>query len=256
MKVVVLAGGAGTRLQEYTTVVPKPMVEIGGKPILWHIMKIYSKFSFNEFVVALGYKGAIIKQYFIDYHNTGSDLTIHLATGAMEAHNRILEDWTVHLYDTGIETGTGGRLRRLRRLLGNQTFMMTYGDGVADIDIGALVEFHRRHGKLATITAVRPPAKFGALQVSGSGAVSRFIEKPPDGEGWVNGGFFVLEPEVLDLISSDEESFELVALDRLAKQGELMAFPHPGFWQCMDTVRDVRVLNELWAGGQACWKSW
>lgn len=252
MKVVILAGGLGTRLAEETTVRPKPMVLIGDRPILWHIMNRYHRFGFKEFVVALGYLGDAIKEYFLNYYYLRQDLTIDLSSGETEVPRGGEEDWRVHLVDTGSRTQTGGRVKRLRERLGDETFMMTYGDGVADLDIGALVEFHKKHGRIATITAVRPPARFGGLSFDGD-RVLEFTEKPQIGEGWINGGFFVLEPRVMDYIDSDETIFEREPLERLAAEGELMAYRHEGFWQCMDTLRDVRLLNELWDSGKAPW---
>lgn len=253
MKVVILAGGMGTRLQEETVVKPKPMVEIGGRPILWHIMKIYAHYGYTEFIIALGYRGEVIKNYFLNYYYLRNDFTIHLANGRIEVHNEGHEDWLVHLVDTGLHTQTGGRLKRLVSWLGSQPFMMTYGDGVADINIRELVNFHRRHGRLATVTAVRPPARFGGLHFQGDNQVAHFEEKPQIGEGWINGGFFVLEPEVLNYIEGDEAIFERGPLERLAAEGQLMAYRHEGFWQCMDTMRDLRLLESLWESGEAPW---
>jgi glucose-1-phosphate cytidylyltransferase len=255
MKVVILAGGYGTRLQEETAVRPKPMVEIGGRPLLWHIMQIYAAYGHTEFFIALGYKGEVIKQYFLTYYLYHHSFRIDLATGRVQVYNGTPENWTVHLIDTGLETQTGGRLKRLAPFLGRETFLMTYGDGVADVDLDALVAFHRRHGRLATVTAVRPPARFGGLTFDGDRVV-RFVEKPSLGEGWINGGFFVLEPGVLDYIAGDATPFEGEPLERLAADGELMAYRHQGFWQCMDTLRDVRLLESLWQSGEAPWKVW
>lgn len=255
MKVVVLAGGLGTRLSEETIVKPKPMVEIGGRPILWHIMNIYAAYGYKEFVVAAGYKGELIKNYFLNYYYVRNSLSIHLSNGRVDVHDGGREDWSIHLIDTGLHTETGGRIKRLTPLIGSETFMMTYGDGVANIDIPALVAFHRRRGKLATVTAVRPPARFGGMSLNGD-VVSTFVEKPQIGEGWINGGFFVLEPKVLDYIEGDKVIFERGPLERLAKNGQLVAYRHEGFWQCMDTLRDVRLLEELWQKGSAPWKVW
>lgn len=255
MKVVILAGGYGTRLQEETAVRPKPMVEIGGRPLLWHIMRIYAAYGHTEFFIALGYKGEVIKQYFLTYYLYHHSFRIDLATGRVQVYNGTPENWTVHLIDTGLETQTGGRLKRLAPFLGRETFLMTYGDGVADVDLDALVAFHRRHGRLATVTAVRPPARFGGLTFDGDRVV-RFVEKPSLGEGWINGGFFVLEPGVLDYIAGDATPFEGEPLERLAADGQLVAYRHQGFWQCMDTLRDVRLLESLWQSGEAPWKVW
>jgi len=255
MKVVILAGGFGTRLQEETTVKPKPMVEIGGWPILWHIMNIYAAYGYKEFIVALGYKGEVIKNYFLNYYYLRNSFSIHLGNGRLDVHNASREDWVVHLIDTGLHTQTGGRIKRLAPWIGNETFMMTYGDGVANINIRELVAFHRRHGKLATVTAVRPPARFGGLAFDGD-LVARFVEKPQIGEGWINGGFFVLEPGVLDYIQGDTIAWEREPLERLAEEGQLVAYRHDGFWQCMDTLRDVRLLESLWTEDRAPWKVW
>lgn len=255
MKTVILAGGQGTRLQEETSVRPKPMVEIGGRPILWHIMKTYAAHGYGEFVIALGYKGEVIKRYFLDYHNVRSSFTIHLSDGRVEVQDGEREDWIVHLIDTGDKTETGGRIKRLGPHLGHDTFMMTYGDGVANLDVRALVAFHRERGRLATVTAVRPPARFGGLTFSGD-IVHRFTEKPQVGEGWINGGYFVLEPAVLDYIDGDDTIFERGPLERLAEEGQLAAYQHDDFWQSMDTLRDVRLLEGLWRIGEAPWKIW
>lgn len=252
MKVVILAGGMGSRLQEETVVKPKPMVEIGGRPMLWHIMKIYDAYGYKEFVIALGYRGEVIKNYFLNYYYLRNDFSIHLANGRVDVHDGGHEEWLVHLIDTGLDTQTGGRIKRLAPWLGGQTFMLTYGDGVADIDIQGLVAFHRRHGRLATVTAVRPPARFGGLRFHGE-QVAQFEEKPQIGEGWINGGFFVLEPGVLDYIEGDEAIFERGPLERLAAEGQLMAYRHEGFWQGMDTLRDLRLLENLWESGNAPW---
>lgn len=255
MNVVILAGGLGTRLAEQTEVRPKPMVEIGGRPILWHIMKHFAHFGHSDFYVALGYKGEVIKRYFLDYASLNGSLSLDLRTGRVNAHERECEDWQVHLMETGPETPTGGRIRRLRPWLDDDTFLVTYGDGVADIDIDALLRFHRSHGRIATVSAVRPPARFGGIVFDGD-RVERFSEKPQTGEGWINGGFMVLEPGVFDYLSRDSMHFEADVLERLAGDGELMAYRHEGFWQCMDTLRDMRLLEGLWESGRAPWKVW
>ncbi|HEX6511512.1 MAG TPA: glucose-1-phosphate cytidylyltransferase [Chloroflexota bacterium] len=255
MKVVILAGGLGTRLAEETDHKPKPMVEIGGRPMLWHIMKAYGHYGFTEFVIALGYRGDFIKQYFLNYAHTRSDLTIDLRTREVTVHGRTHEDWIVHLVETGDETMTGGRLKRLAPWLGNETLMMTYGDGLADVDLAALLRFHKTHGKLATVTAVRPPARFGGIAFDGD-RVAHFIEKPQLGEGWINGGFFALEPQVLGYIAGDATPWEREPMERLVEEGQLHAYRHDGFWQSMDTLRDVRLLNDAWQSGHAPWRVW
>jgi glucose-1-phosphate cytidylyltransferase len=255
MKTVILAGGMGTRLAEETDLTPKPMVEIGGSPILWHIMKIYATHGFDDFVIALGYRPEIVKNYFLNYYHLRNDFTIDVGRGTIDVHDGGHEDWTIHLVDTGLATQTGGRIRRLERWLRGGTFLLTYGDGVADVNCRDLVEFHRAHGKLATVTAVRPPARFGGLVFEGD-RVAEFTEKPQIGEGWINGGFFVLEPGVLDYIEGDESVWEREPLERLAADGELMAFRHDGFWQPMDTLRDVRLLERLWQSGDVPWRVW
>lgn len=252
MKTVILAGGLGTRLSEETSLRPKPMVEIGGRPMLWHVMSIYAAHGFREFVVACGYKGEVIKQYFADFFQHHSDWTVDLRSGDRTLIRQSAPDWRVHLRDTGAETLTGGRLRRLRDLLSDGTFMVTYGDGVADVDVGALVRFHRAHGRLATVTAVHPPARFGALELQGD-RVSAFAEKPQTDAGWINGGFFVFEPGLLDYVDDDGISLEKDVLERVAADGQLMAFRHPGFFQPMDTLREKLTLEELWRTGQAPW---
>jgi glucose-1-phosphate cytidylyltransferase len=255
MKVVILAGGLGTRLSEETVIKPKPMVEIGGQPILWHILKSYAAHGFKEFVIALGYKGEMIKDYFVNYHNRSHDLTVQLASGQVSIHAADSDDWTVHLLDTGQQTQTGGRIKRVAEFIGQEPFMLTYGDGVSDVHLGALLDFHRQQGKLATVTAVRPAARFGNLALHGD-LVDHFEEKPQIGEGWINGGFFVLEPEVLDYIVDDSIVWEREPLERLAALGQLTAYRHEGFWQCMDTLRDVRMLEDLWSEGRAPWRQW
>jgi len=256
MKVVILAGGLGTRLAEETVVRPKPMVEIGGRPMLWHIMKIYAHHGLTDFVVCLGYKGYMVKEYFANWTLHRSDLTIDLATNSITWHDSPAEPWRVTLADTGDDTMTGGRLKRVaRHLAPGETFCMTYGDGVADIDLGALLAFHRAHGRAATLTAVRPPGRFGAVAIE-EGRVTRFVEKPEGDGGWINGGFFVLEPRVLDEIAGDATVWEREPLEGLAAKGELGAFRHQGFWQPMDTLRDKAVLEEAWASGRAPWAVW
>jgi glucose-1-phosphate cytidylyltransferase len=255
MKVVILAGGFGTRLAEETDRIPKPMVEIGGRPILWHIMKHYAHYGFKEFFIALGYKGEVIKRYFLDYYLINSNLTINLSNGDVQVHNKQGEDWIVHLVDTGLHTLTGGRVKRLEPWLKDETFMVTYGDGVSDIDLQDLLRFHRSHGKLATVTAVRPPARFGGMIFDGD-LVAEFTEKPQIGEGWINGGFMVFEPGVFDYLEGDHTSLEADALERLAADRQLVAYRHDGFWQCMDTLRDVRLLESLWQSGKPPWKVW
>lgn len=253
MKVVILAGGMGTRLAEETVLRPKPMVEIGGRPILTHIMDWYASFGFKEFVIALGYKGEVIKQYFLNYYALNSDITVKLSSGEVAFHNGGQKDWTVHLVETGLHTMTGGRLLRLRPWLGDDSFMMTYGDGLADVNIADLVAFHRAHGKLATVTAAHPPARFGDIQLDGD-QVTRFAEKPQAGAGWINAGFFVLHPRVLDYIAGDDTIWERAPLEKLAEDGELMAYRHTGFWQPMDTLREKQLLEEIWQSGRAPWR--
>ncbi len=253
MKVAILCGGLGTRLREETELRPKPMVEIGGRPILWHIMRGYAARGFKEFVLALGYKHEVIKRYFLDYYRLQSHLTVSLGTGAVDVHYGEHDDWTVHLVDTGLGTQTGGRVKRLSNWLCDGTFMLTYGDGVSDVNVADVLAFHRRHSKLATVTAVRPSARFGEILFDGE-LVSEFTEKPQAGEGWINGGFFVMEPGVLDYIQGDETYLEHEPLERLAKDGQLLAYRHAGFWQCMDTLRDLKLLESLWESGRAPWK--
>jgi glucose-1-phosphate cytidylyltransferase len=256
MKVAILAGGFGTRLAEETEIRPKPMVEIGGRPILWHIMKIYAAQGFNDFFIALGYKGEIIKRYFLDYYSLCGDMTVNLANGkAVISENEQLEDWTVNLIDTGQNSMTGGRIRRLQQFLKDETFMVTYGDGVADIDLRELVEFHRSHGKTATVTAVRPPARFGELLFNEDSTVN-FSEKPQTHAGWINGGFLVFEPQIFDYLSNDDSVLEVEVLERLANEKQLVAYRHHGFWQCMDTLRDKRQLESAWESGNSPWKVW
>lgn len=255
MKVAILAGGYGSRLAEETEIKPKPMVEIGGRPMLWHIMKIYSRWGFKDFIIALGYKGEVIKRYLVDYVNLARDLTVDLKNRQVMAHDGNHEDWCIELIDTGLKTQTGGRIKRLAPYIGNEPFMLTWGDGVADIDIPDLLRFHRAHGKLATLTAVRPPARYGHMRFDGDQIVE-FIEKPQIGEGWINGAFFVLEPQVFDYIDGDTTVWEREPLERLAADGQLMAYRHTSFWQCMDTLREKHYLEGLWSSGTAPWKIW
>ncbi len=255
MKVVILAGGLGTRLSEETTIKPKPMVEIGGKPMLWHIMNIYAAYGFKEFVVALGYKGELIKDYFLNYHYRSRSLTVHLQDGSVAIHQGEGEDWTVHLLNTGLDTQTGGRVKRAAEFIGKEPFMLTYGDGVSNVNIPALIEFHRSQGRLATLTAVRPPARFGQMVIE-DGRVASFKEKPQIGEGWINGGFFVLQPEIVDYIPNDQTAWEFDSLEKMAAAGQVAAYRHEQFWYCMDTLRDVHLLGKLWSEGQAPWKIW
>jgi glucose-1-phosphate cytidylyltransferase len=256
MKLIILAGGFGTRLSEETITRPKPMVEIGGKPILWHIMKMYSHYGINDFIICCGYKGYLIKEYFANYFLHMSDITIDMQNNDMTVHHKRAEPWSVTLMDTGENTMTGGRLKRVGKYLeGEDSFCMTYGDGLSDVNIGQLLEFHSQHGKLATLTAVYPPARFGALDIR-DGQVERFLEKPKGDGGRVNGGFFVLSPKVLSLVEGDHTVWEQDPLGRLADAGELMAFEHQGFWQPMDTLRDKQFLEDLWHKGQAPWKNW
>jgi glucose-1-phosphate cytidylyltransferase len=254
MKTVILAGGLGTRISEESHLKPKPMIEIGGKPILWHSMKLYSSFGFNDFIVCLGYKGYVVKEYFANYVMHHADLTVDLAKGAIEYHQTKHEPWRVTLVDTGAETMTGGRLKRVAEYLTpGEPFFLTYGDGVADVDLAALEAFHRGHGRAATITAVAPPGRYGALEID-DGQVQRFIEKPPGDNGLINGGFFVLDTSVIDRIEGDATVWEAAPLEGLAADGELMAFRHDGFWAAMDTLRDKNILESLWASGEAPWR--
>jgi glucose-1-phosphate cytidylyltransferase len=254
-KVVILAGGLGTRLTEETEARPKPLVEIGGRPILWHILKHYSHYGFKEFFIATGYKGDVIKRYFIDYYSLDGSMSIDLSTGTVEPLHKKCEDWIVHLMDTGLDTNTGGRIKRLEGWLKTQTFMLTYGDGVGDVDLEALLKFHQSHGRLATVTAVRPPARFGGLTFDND-LVAAFTEKPQTGEGWINGGFLVFEPGVFSYMDGDECSLEADTLRHLAADRQLVAYRHDSFWQCMDTLRDKRLLESLWEEKQAPWKIW
>jgi len=257
MKVIILAGGLGTRLSEETSIRPKPMVEIGEYPILWHIMHIYASFGINEFVIALGYKGDYIKNYFLEYFYLRNSFTINLGNGKINIHDQEgdKEDWIVHLVDTGFSTETGGRIKRVKDLVGDETFMMTYGDGVSNVNIQNVLDFHKKHKKYATVTAVRPSARFGNIEFKGNN-ILRFSEKPQTGEGWINGGYFILEPEVFDYIKGDDIIFEKEPLEKLASDGQLVAYKHEDFWQCMDTLRDKRLLEELWINQKAPWKLW
>ncbi|MGC9197066.1 MAG: glucose-1-phosphate cytidylyltransferase [Syntrophobacteraceae bacterium] len=253
MKVGILAGGLGTRLAEETLVKPKPMVEIGGKPIIWHIMRSFADYGCREFVIALGYKGEMIKDYFINYRKRTCSLTVKLSTGDLLVHNGHTEDWTVHLLDTGAKTQTGGRVKRIAEYIGNEPFLLTYGDGVSNVNIDELLEFHKSHGKIATITAVRPPARFGDLVFKGEN-VESFSEKAQTAGGWINGGFFVLEPEIVNYIDSSDTSFESSPMERLTRENQLMAYRHHDFWQCMDTLRDVQLLEKMWDSGNVPWR--
>ncbi|AFC54678.1 MULTISPECIES: glucose-1-phosphate cytidylyltransferase [Mycobacterium avium complex (MAC)] len=256
MKAVLLAGGLGTRLSEETTIRPKPMVEIGGRPILWHIMKLYSHHGIHDFIVCCGYKGYVIKEYFANYFLHMSDVTFDMSANKMEVHRHHAEPWRVTLVDTGENTLTGGRLKRVEAYIrDDEAFCFTYGDGLSDVNIGASVEFHRQHGRRATVTAVLPPGRYGALECAGD-QVTGFVEKPRGDGGLINGGFFVLSPSVLDYIEGDQTSWEGPPLTRLAADGEMMAFEHSGFWQPMDTLRDKNMLEELWSSGEAPWKCW
>lgn len=255
MKVVVLSGGLGSRLAEETDLKPKPMVEIGGRPLLWHIMQHYAHYGMQDFFIALGYKSEIVKRFFLDYQLMSRSLTIDLANGNIDMHGSGCENWKVHLIDTGIETNTGGRVKRLEPWLKTETFMLTYGDGVSDVNIPDLLKFHRAHGRIATVTAVRPPARFGGLALDGD-LIEEFIEKPQIGEGWINGGFMVFEPQIFDYLKGDGDSLEADALEQLARDRQLAAYRHHGFWQCMDTLRDKRLLENYWQENRAPWKVW
>lgn len=255
MKVAILAGGLGSRLAEETETRPKPMVEIGGRPILWHIMMHYSTYGYKDFAIALGYKGEYIKKYMVDYCSLNSNLTINFQSGQVDRHGGDRPDWMINLVDTGLNTQTGGRIKRLAPYMGDETFMLTWGDGVSDVNLHDLLAFHKSHGKLATLTAVRPPARFGHLDLDGEQIVE-FSEKPQIGEGWINGAFFVLEPGIFDYIDGDATHWEKEPLERLAKDGQLMAYKHSSFWQCMDTIREKKILESLWESGKAPWKTW
>ncbi|MGB5064693.1 MAG: glucose-1-phosphate cytidylyltransferase [Candidatus Competibacter sp.] len=255
MKVAILAGGFGTRLAEETEIKPKPMVEIGGRPILWHIMKHYSHFGFSEFVIALGYKGEYIKRWMKDYSILEGDMTVNTKTGEVTVYEKEKNEWIVDLVDTGLNTLTGGRIKRLKPWLGNNTFMLTWGDGVSNVDLNRLLAFHRAHGKLATLTAARPPARYGHLEFQGD-QITSFTEKPQTAEGWINGAFFVLEPGIFDYIDSDQTMWEHEPLTNLARDGQLHAYKHSSFWQCMDTLREKHILQTLWDAGDPPWKLW
>ena len=255
MKVVLLAGGFGTRISEESYLKPKPMIEIGEQPILWHIMKHYSYYGFNDFIICLGYKSYVIKQYFADYFLHTSDITFDLSNNTMAVHDNYAEPWKVTLVDTGLHTMTGGRIKRVQKYIGNEPFLLTYGDGVADVDLKKLIEYHQIHGKLATMTAVRPEGRFGVLEIDHQ-QIQAFREKSKDDSGWINGGFMVLSPLIFDYIANDTTVFEKDPLENLATQGQLMAYKHEGFWQCMDTQRDKHKLEELWSTRQAPWKVW
>lgn len=257
MKAVILAGGYGTRISEETHLKPKPMVEIGNRPILWHIMKLYARAGINDFVICCGYKGYVIKEYFANYFLHNSDITFDMSDNSMQVHQNASEPWKVTLVDTGEDTMTGGRLKRVAPYLGEESFCFTYGDGVSDVDIPALLAFHKAHGKLATVTAVQPPGRFGAIEMdSVDGAVKAFQEKPKGDGSWISGGFFVLEPAIVGLIEGDPTNFEKQTLETVAARGQLMAYRHRGFWQPMDTLRDKQLLDELWRMGKAPWKKW
>ena len=253
MKVVILSGGFGTRLSEYTESIPKPMVTIGGKPMLWHVMNIYASCGYKDFYLALGYKSELIKEYFLNYNSLNSDFTVNLLSGDVNSYQTDKIDWNVTLLNTGIKTMTGGRVKRLQSILGDETFLLTYGDGVADIDINALIDFHYSHGKMITVTAVHPVARFGDLDLDGNQVIS-FKEKPQISQGWINGGYFVIEPEFFDLIQEDQTILEREPLERASQMGELIAFRHKGFWQCMDTKRDRDNLEQFWDSGKAPWE--
>jgi glucose-1-phosphate cytidylyltransferase len=257
MKCVILAGGLGTRMQELTRLVPKPMVEVGPYPILWHIMKLYDHHLVNQFCVALGYRGDIVKDYFVNYRLRANSVRVSLGSGSVELHGFDHENWVVDLVETGAYTQTGGRIAKLRPHLGNRAFFLTYGDGLADVDIAKLMEFHRAHGKIATVSAVRPPSRFGALEIGLHEQVINFTEKPVSGDTWINGGFFVLEPEIFDYLTVDDNCiFERAPLEALARDGQLVAYRHHGFWQNLDTARDVEIVNKMWNSGAAPWKVW
>lgn len=256
MQVVILAGGLGTRLSEETVVKPKPMIEIGTKPILWHIMKLYSWYGFNDFIICLGYKGYMIKEYFLNYCYHMSDITINLTANNVEIHQNSSDPWRITLVDTGEHTNTGGRIKRVMPYISDQSFMVTYGDGVSDINISELVKFHNSHKKIATVTAVQPPGRFGSLVLGDQHNVKKFVEKPLGDNAWINGGFFVFNKDILDYLKGDDTILEKIPLETLAAKGNLMAFTHKGFWQPMDTLREKNLLEELWLSGKAPWKVW
>jgi glucose-1-phosphate cytidylyltransferase len=256
VKVVILAGGIGTRLSEETDVRPKPMVEIGGKPLLWHIMKIYAHHGFNDFIVCLGYKGYIIKEYFHHYFLHQSDVTIDLQHNTVEYHNSNAEPWRITMVDTGLNTMTGGRIKRIREYVGSHTFMVTYGDGVGDIDVAALLRYHNQRGKVVTVTAVQPSGRFGALEIDEKDNVHSFIEKPEGDKAWINGGFFVMQSDIFRYLKADETILEREPLQRLAAEGQFAGFKHRGYWQAMDTLREKNMLEEIWKSGRAPWKTW
>lgn len=257
MKAIILAGGLGSRLSEETVLRPKPMVEIGGRPILWHIMNIHAAHGVTEFIVALGYKAEVVKEYFLNFYAFNNDMSIDLATGRTTIHDGNQPNWKIHLVDTGLHTQTGGRLKRLAAWLGpDETFIFTYGDGVTDLDLTALVQFHKSHGKLATVTTVRPPSRFGRITFDG-GRVTEFYEKPEAGDdGWINGGYFVLNAEAIDYVEGDDTIWERDPVERLARDGQLMGYQHNGFWSCMDTLKEKNMLEELWSSGKSPWKIW
>lgn len=255
MKLVILAGGYGTRISEETERIPKPMIEIGNRPLIWHLIKYYSNFGIDEFIICCGYRGYVIKEYFMNYFTHMSDLTIDLSDGITTVHREYSEPWKVTLVDTGDSTQTGGRLKRVAQYLGDETFCFTYGDGLSDIDIRKEIDFHKQHKKLATIAAVKPPGRYGALEID-NGRVTDFVEKPPGDGGLINGGYFVLEPRCLEMIEGDDDSWESGPLNKLAESGNLMAFEHEGFWQPMDTLREKNLLEEMWTSGSAPWKIW
>lgn len=256
MKVLILAGGYGTRISEESDVRPKPMIEIGGKPILWHIMKHYSYYGFNEFVILLGYKSYVIKEYFANYYLHNSDVTIDTANQKLEIHTNYSENWKITLVDTGLDTMTGGRIKRAAKFINNEPFFLTYGDGVSNINIQELLAFHKKHGKKMSVTAIQPDGRFGVLKIENNNSVSSFLEKPKGDGAWISGGFFVCEPSVINYIQDDTTVFEKEPLEKIASEGELFSYKHEGFWKCMDTIRDKNQLNEMWQAGLAKWKVW